>query len=187
MTGDISDLPLVARAVNEAQPDIVIHMAAQALVRQSYADPVGTFETNVMGTVNVLEAVRKCPTVRGVLVVTSDKCYQNLESNTAFKETEPLGGNDPYSSSKAGTEIVTAAYRASFFNDQTSPSVATPRAGNVFGGGDWGADRLIPDAMRSFRAGETLLIRHKNSGVPPGQDSRGCARLRAHPALESER
>ncbi len=166
VAGDVRNLAALSAAVNEARPDIVVHMAAQSLVRLSYADPVRTFETNVMGTANLLEAVRRCPGVRAVLVVTSDKCYENLDWAMAYRETDQLGGRDPYSSSKACAEIVTAAYRASFFNRPDSAAVATVRAGNVFGGGDWATDRLIPDAMRAFGIGDTLSIRNPHAVRP---------------------
>jgi CDP-glucose 4,6-dehydratase len=164
--GDVRDLPALARAVKDARPDVVIHMAAQSLVRLSYADPVRTFETNVMGTANLLEAVRHCPEVRAVLVVTSDKCYENLDWAMAYRETDQLGGRDPYSSSKACAEIVTSAYRTSFFAKSGQTAVATVRAGNVFGGGDWATDRLIPDAMRAFGDGKTLSIRNPHAVRP---------------------
>jgi CDP-glucose 4,6-dehydratase len=165
VVGDVRDLPALAKAVKDARPEVVIHMAAQSLVRLSYADPVRTFETNVMGTVNLLEAVRRCPDVRAVLVVTSDKCYENLDWAMAYRETDQLGGRDPYSSSKACAEIVTSAYRTSFFK-QGPTAVATVRAGNVFGGGDWATDRLIPDAMRAFGSGKILSIRNPHSVRP---------------------
>lgn len=166
VVGDVRDLPALAAAVKEARPDIVVHMAAQSLVRLSYAEPVRTFETNVMGTVNLLEAVRLCPGVSAVLVVTSDKCYENLDWAMAYRETDQLGGRDPYSSSKACAEIVTAAYRKSFFSKPGQAAVATVRAGNVFGGGDWATDRLIPDAMRAFGNGKTLSIRNPHAVRP---------------------
>lgn len=166
IVGDVRDLKHLSAALQAAKPDVVIHMAAQSLVRLSYAEPVRTFETNVMGTVNLLEAVRQCPGVRAALVVTSDKCYENLDWAMAYRETDQLGGHDPYSSSKACAELVTAAYRASFFNKPGQTAVATVRAGNVFGGGDWATDRLIPDAIRAFGNGKTLLIRNPNAVRP---------------------
>ncbi len=131
-------------------------MAAQPLVRRSFAFPSETYETNVMGTVNLLDAVRACESVRAVVVVTSDKCYENRDSRGGYREADPLGGHDPYSSSKAAAELVTSAYRRSFFSTEGAPRVATARAGNVIGGGDWGEDRLIPDVVRA------------GSGPPPG-------------------
>jgi CDP-glucose 4,6-dehydratase len=163
---DIRDLDALRGALSEAKPDIVIHMAAQALVRLSYAEPVETFATNVMGTVNLLEAARHLPSVRAVLIVTSDKCYENNAKGTSFREDDRLGGSDPYSNSKACAELVTDAYRRSFFQTAGAAHVATARAGNVFGGGDWAADRLVPDAMRAFLRGEALRIRNPNSVRP---------------------
>ncbi len=150
---DIRDAPALARELARARPEIVIHMAAQPLVRRSFASPRETYDTNVMGTVNLLEAVRECEDVGAVLVVTSDKCYENREQKGGYKEGDPLGGHDPYSSSKAAAELVTSAYRRSFFPAEDGPNVATARAGNVIGGGDWGEDRLIPDIVRAAVVG----------------------------------
>ncbi|KJC34386.1 CDP-glucose 4,6-dehydratase [Bradyrhizobium sp. LTSP849] len=163
---DIRDLSTLRAAMAEAEPDIVIHMAAQALVRPSYKEPVETFATNVMGTVHVLEAARRLSSVRVILNVTSDKCYENNGTGTAFREGDRLGGDDPYSNSKACAELVTHSYRRSFFNAKGAARVATARAGNVFGGGDWARDRLVPDAMQAFLAGEALPIRNPNSVRP---------------------
>lgn len=163
---DIRDLNALRAAMAEAEPDIVIHMAAQALVRPSYEEPVETFATNVMGTVHVLEAARHLRSIQVILNVTSDKCYENHGAGTAFREDDRLGGNDPYSNSKACAELVTHSYRQSFFNGQGAARVATARAGNVFGGGDWARDRLVPDAMQAFLAGEALRIRNPNSVRP---------------------
>ncbi len=160
---DIRDARQLSRELVRANPEIVIHMAAQPLVRRSFAFPSETYETNVMGTVNLLDAVRVCASVRAVLVVTSDKCYENRESKGAYKEGDPLGGHDPYSSSKAAAELVTSAYRRSFFSAEGAPRVATARAGNVIGGGDWGEDRLIPDVVRAA-VGSTSA----GAGVPDG-------------------
>jgi len=161
--GDIRDRDDFAAALSNAAPEIVIHMAAQPLVRRSYIDPVETYMTNVMGTVHLLEAVRHCATVRAVVNVTTDKCYENKEWVWSYRENEPLGGYDPYSSSKGCAELVTAAYRNSFFNpDKYSMhgvAVATARAGNVIGGGDWAADRLIPDVLAAFAQGKQAVIR----------------------------
>jgi len=164
---DVRDLDAVRRAIAEAAPDVVIHMAAQPLVRDSYTDPVGTYATNVMGTVHVLEAARSAPSVRVIAVVTSDKCYENREWLWGYREDEPMGGYDPYSSSKGCTELVAAAYRRSFFA-QAKPAVAlvTGRAGNVIGGGDWSKDRIVPDAVRAFGAGQPLTIRSPNAIRP---------------------
>jgi CDP-glucose 4,6-dehydratase len=143
-----------------AQPSIVIHMAARALVRPSYLDPVGTFAVNTMGTVHVLEAVRAARDVRAVVVVTSDKAYENREWPYAYRETEAMGGHDPYSASKGCAELVTGAYRASFFGGERHPArIASARAGNVIGGGDWSQDRLVPDMVRAFEVGESVEIR----------------------------
>ena len=136
--------------MDEAEPQVVIHMAAQALVRQSYVDPVTTFETNVIGTVNLLDAVRRCPSVAAVVVITSDKCYRDDGAMRHYRENDPLGGHDPYSSSKACAELAVDAYSRSFFDAGEGPKVASARAGNVIGGGDWGRDRLIPDAVQAF-------------------------------------
>jgi CDP-glucose 4,6-dehydratase len=163
---DIRDLPVLQAALSEAEPEIVIHMAAQALVRPSYAEPVDTFATNVMGTVHLLEAARHLASVRAILIVTSDKCYENSGGQAAFREDDRLGGNDPYSNSKACAELVTQSYRQSFFAKPGSARIATARAGNVFGGGDWAPDRLVPDAMQAFLDGEALRIRNPNSVRP---------------------
>jgi CDP-glucose 4,6-dehydratase len=165
--GDVRDCDGLRSAVQAAMPEIVIHMAAQSLVRQSYASPVETYATNVMGTVHVLEAARELPSVRALLVVTSDKCYENREVSRGYRETDPMGGRDPYSSSKGCQEIVTSAYRASFFHATAgTTAVASARAGNVIGGGDWAADRLVPDAMRAFAKGEPLEVRSPASVRP---------------------
>lgn len=163
---DIRDLAVLRAAMAEAEPDIVIHMAAQALVRPSYEEPVETFATNVMGTVHVLEAARQLACVQVILNVTSDKCYENNGAGTAFREDDRLGGDDPYSNSKACAELVTHTYRHSFFNGQGAARVATARAGNVFGGGDWARDRLVPDAMQAFLDGRALSIRNPKSVRP---------------------
>ena len=161
---DIRDPAALARALQSAAPEIIIHMAAQPLVRESYKNPVETYAINVTGTVNLLEAVRACKSVRAVVNVTTDKCYANRERLTGYRENEPLGGYDPYSSSKACSEIVTAAYRTSFFNlekiDSLGVALATARAGNVIGGGDWAADRLVPDCVRALLKGEQIFIRN---------------------------
>ncbi len=162
--GDIRDVECLVAAMREAKPDIVFHLAAQPLVRDSYKLPVETYSTNVMGTVNLLEAVRGCPSVRAVVNVTTDKCYENREWPWGYRENEPFGGFDPYSNSKACSELVTAAYRSSYFNPgeylQHGVAVATARAGNVIGGGDWATDRLVPDIIRSVLAREVIRIRN---------------------------
>jgi CDP-glucose 4,6-dehydratase len=164
--GDVRDPAAVATAVADARPEVVIHMAAQALVRPSYADPVGTYATNVMGTVHVLEAVRQAPEVRCLVVITSDKCYENDGRTQGYREGDRLGGHDPYSDSKACAELVTDAYRRSFFSGRDATRIASARAGNVIGGGDFARDRLVPDAVRAFRSGETLRIRNPQATRP---------------------
>jgi len=164
--GDVRDLVAIQSAIIDAHPEILIHMAAQPLVRYAYSNPIETFTTNVMGTVNVLEAVRHAKGVNAVLVVSSDKCYEKLPSRGGYSETDQLGGSDPYSSSKACVELVTAAYRRSFLSPGRHCHVASARAGNVIGGGDWSADRLVPDAIRAFLAGTALRIRNPSSVRP---------------------
>lgn len=165
LIGDIRDPAVVRNAVQHAQPDIVIHMAAQALVRRSYAEPAETYATNVMGTVNLLEAVRTSGTSPAVVNVTSDKCYENPETDHAFTESDPMGGYDPYSSSKACAELVTTAYRRSF-GAQMGLGIASARAGNVIGGGDFSADRLVPDAVNAFRNDQPLTLRNPDATRP---------------------
>jgi CDP-glucose 4,6-dehydratase len=157
--GDIRDREVLEQALVAARPDIVIHMAAQPLVRASYDDPVGTYATNVMGTVHLLEAVRKAPSVRAACIVTTDKCYENREWVWGYREDEAMGGYDPYSNSKGCSELVTSAYRRSFFGEGRT-AVATGRAGNVIGGGDWAIDRLVPDILRSVTDGTPVSIRN---------------------------
>lgn len=169
---DVRDRQAVLDAFTAERPEVVLHLAAQPLVRRSLVDPAGTYEVNVMGTVNVLDAVRLVgQQVRAVVVVTSDKCYENPghESpglNKPFVEDDPLGGSDPYSSSKGCAELVTMAYRRSFFADPDGPRVASARAGNVIGGGDWGEDRLIPDIVRAVAAGEPIAVRNPQAVRP---------------------
>jgi CDP-glucose 4,6-dehydratase len=159
--GDITDLKQVKRIMTRAQPEVVFHLAAQPLVRESYADPLGTLRTNVLGTANVLEAVRSCPSVRALVVVTTDKVYRNRERDYAYQEADELGGYDPYSTSKACAELVVASYMRSYFTGLGghSPEVATVRAGNVIGGGDWSVDRLLPDCLRAADANKPLSLR----------------------------
>jgi CDP-glucose 4,6-dehydratase len=195
--GDVRDAAALAAAVAAFAPEVVFHLAAQPLVRLSYADPRGTFESNVMGVVNLFEAVRACPSVRAVVNVTSDKCYENDETASAdgaadsasaggavdtaggggaampagkpasaFAETAPLGGRDPYSASKGCSELVTAAYRRSFFGPGSPVCVASARAGNVIGGGDWASDRLVPDCVRALRCGDEVVVRHPGAVRP---------------------
>ena len=158
--GDIREREKLARTLTEVDPEIVIHMAAQPLVRASYDDPVGTYATNVMGTVHLLEAVRAAPSVRAACIVTTDKCYENREWPWGYREDEAMGGYDPYSNSKGCAELVTSAYRRSFFGGENSTAIASGRAGNVIGGGDWAADRLIPDIMRAIGEGREVPIRN---------------------------
>lgn len=168
--GDIRDYPKLEASLTDFEPEVVFHLAAQPLLRHSYADPLGTYGTNVMGTANLLEAVRKSPSVRAVVCITTDKCYHNREWAWPYRETDPLGGHDPYSSSKAAAEIVIAAFRDSYFpvNRLTDHRVgiATARAGNVIGGGDWSEDRLIPDLIRGFESGEPVRIRRPKAIRP---------------------
>lgn len=168
--GDIRDFAQVRDAMDGWSPEVVFHLAAQPLVRRSYADPLGTYATNVMGTAHVLEAVRNCASVRAVVCVATDKCYENREWERAYRETDPLGGHDPYSSSKACAEMVASAYRRSFFSADDARGrgvlLATARAGNVIGGGDWSEDRLIPDLIRGFSAGVAVKIRRPGAVRP---------------------
>ena len=163
--GDLSDHVALVDAVRRAEPEIVFHLAAQSLVRLGYAEPIETFTTNVLGTVHLLEAIRGCPTVRAVVNVTTDKCYENREWPWSYRENDRLGGSDPYSCSKACSELVTDAYRQSFL-ESAGVAVATARAGNVIGGGDWAADRLLPDAFRALDANAPLEIRAPKSIRP---------------------
>jgi CDP-glucose 4,6-dehydratase len=163
--GDIRDLDTIKRTMAAFRPDIVIHMAAQPLVRLSYAEPVETYATNVMGTVHLLESVRQTPGVRVVVNVTTDKCYENKEWAWGYRENEPMGGYDPYSNSKGCAELVSSAYRQSFFQ-HNGPALATARAGNVIGGGDWASDRLVPDILRAFERGEPVVIRNPHATRP---------------------
>jgi CDP-glucose 4,6-dehydratase len=165
--GDVRDAARVAAVVGATRPEVVFHLAAQPLVRRSYAEPAETYAVNVMGTVNVLDAVRHAGgDVRVAVVVTSDKCYENRESPRGYREDDALGGHDPYSSSKGAAELVTAAYRSSFFSADGAAAIASARAGNVIGGGDWGADRLVPDIMRAVAAGAPVRIRNPEAIRP---------------------
>ncbi|MCP3959934.1 MAG: CDP-glucose 4,6-dehydratase [bacterium] len=165
--GDLRDLDHLRVVIDRHRPEVVLHLAAQAIVRASYEDPIETYSSNVMGTVNLLEAIRLEPSARSVVVVTSDKSYDNLELERGYREDDALGGRDPYSSSKGCAELVTRAYRDSFFAAAEPPvAVATARAGNVIGGGDWGRDRLVPDIMRSFLDRRPLYIRYPQSVRP---------------------
>lgn len=170
MKGDVCDLPHLKRAMADCKPEIVIHMAAQSLVRVSYEDPILTYQTNVMGTANVLEAIRGTESVSAVLVVTTDKCYENRNWYWGYREIDALGGHDPYSNSKACAELVVSAYRSSFFGagsrNTGAAALASARAGNVIGGGDWAHDRLVPDIVRSFAEGTVLKIRNPQAIRP---------------------
>lgn len=168
--GDVRDLETLKQSLQSAKPEVVIHMAAQPLVRYSYRDPVETYATNVMGAVHLLEAVRATPSVKAVVIVTTDKCYENRDFIWGYRENDRLGGYDPYSNSKACTELVSAAYRSSFFSSHDyarhGVAVATVRAGNVIGGGDWSQDRLVPDIVSAFEQGKPLSVRNPNAIRP---------------------
>jgi CDP-glucose 4,6-dehydratase len=163
---DIADLGHLRAAMTAAQPALVLHLAAQPLVRESYSDPLGTFATNVMGTAHVVEAARSVPTIRAVIVITTDKVYANDGAGVPFSEGDALGGDDPYSASKAAAELVTASYRRSFFSAPDTARVASARAGNVIGGGDWATDRLVPDCMRAFANGQSVHLRYPHASRP---------------------
>ena len=158
--GNILDVAALERAMFDFQPDIVFHLAAQPLVRLSYSEPVLTYQTNVIGSLNVLEAARKCKSVKAFVNVTTDKCYENKEINRGYREDEPMGGYDMYSSSKGCVEIMSSSYRRSFLQDDSAFAMATARAGNVIGGGDWALDRLIPDCVIAINKGEKIEIRN---------------------------
>lgn len=164
--GDVRDLEHLRKVFEEVQPEIVIHMAAQPLVRESYQNPVYTYEVNVMGTVNVLECVRLTPSVKSFLNVTTDKVYLNREWNWGYRENEELNGYDPYSNSKSCSELVTSSYQKSFFNTERVTAISTARAGNVIGGGDFAADRIIPDCIRAAGEGRDIIVRNPHSIRP---------------------
>ncbi|WP_353862009.1 CDP-glucose 4,6-dehydratase [Azospirillum formosense] len=164
--GDIRSLEPVAQVFDRAQPEIVFHLAAQALVRRSYREPVETFASNVMGTVHVLEAARSCPSVRSIVAVTTDKCYENREWVWGYRETDALGGKDPYSASKACAELVASAYRQTMFAKDGRVRMATARGGNVIGGGDWSEDRIVPDIVAAILAGEPIVLRNPQATRP---------------------
>lgn len=166
VVGDIRDPALVAKTLQEFQPEFVFHLAAQALVRTSYDDPASTFSTNVMGSVNLLEAVRQCESVRSLVYITSDKCYENVEWIWGYREIDRLGGHDPYSASKAAAEIAFSSYARSFFEQRPMLGAASARAGNVIGGGDWAVDRIIPDCIRAIEAGEPVRLRNPDATRP---------------------
>jgi len=166
--GDIRDVETLSRAMRVSKPEIVIHMAAQPLVRESYIDPISTFATNVMGTVNVLDTIRKTDSVRACVVISSDKCYLNREWDWGYREDEPMGGHDPYSASKGCTELVVESFRRSYFSTQSPAAIAlgSARAGNVIGGGDWATDRLLPDVVRSVMTSTSMNVRYPDAVRP---------------------
>jgi CDP-glucose 4,6-dehydratase len=164
--GDVRNLNALLEVFEKEQPEIVFHLAAQALVLESYATPADTFDTNVMGTVNVLEAIRRTPSVKAAVIITTDKCYENKEWIWGYRENDPMGGHDPYSASKGAAEIVISSYRRSFFSSGTVAAIASARAGNVIGGGDWSDNRLVPDIIKSILRGEDVLIRNPHATRP---------------------
>lgn len=164
-TGDIRDATVVGDVIRRTRPEVLLHLAAQPLVRRSYSEPIYTFETNVMGTANVLESARTSDSLGAVVVITTDKVYRNDEAGAAFREDDPLGGHDPYSASKAAAEIVAGSYRDSFLREAGIP-MATARAGNVIGGGDWADDRIVPDCIRALSAGNPIEVRNPASLRP---------------------
>lgn len=166
ISGNINDYEKLQKVFTQYKPEFVFHLAAQAIVLESYETPLETFQTNVMGTVNVLEAIRKTPSVKAAIVVTSDKCYENKEWIFSYRENDPLGGKDPYSASKGAAELVTASYIQSFFTEDNSASVASVRAGNVIGGGDWATYRIIPDCIRSLLQNKPIIIRNPEAVRP---------------------
>ena len=165
---DLSDLTKLTAAMQSAEPEVIFHLAAQSLVRESYRDPIGTLMTNALGTAHLLEAARQCPTVRAIIIITTDKVYDNREWVYAYREVDPLGGRDLYSASKAAAELISSAYRSSFFSGEAGhpARVATVRAGNAIGGGDWASDRLIPDCLRASMSGEPVSLRSPHSVRP---------------------
>jgi CDP-glucose 4,6-dehydratase len=173
ITGDVRDRGALVKAVQEAKPDILFHLAAQPLVRLSYREPAATYETNVMGTVNVLEALRLTAGIRSFVNVTTDKVYENREWFWGYRENEPLNGYDPYSNSKSSSDLITAGYRNAFFSGADVPAVSTARSGNVIGGGDYAADRIIPDCVRAVSAGKEILLRNPHS-IRPYQHVLDC-------------
>jgi CDP-glucose 4,6-dehydratase len=158
--GDIRNLNTLSKSITNFNPDILIHMAAQPLVRLSYIEPIATYETNVMGTLNVLEAARKCENIKAILAITTDKCYENDNRDFGYAENQPMGGYDPYSSSKGCCELLISSYRRSFFSSKDSPNLASARAGNVIGGGDWSLNRLVPDILKSFESNNPVVLRN---------------------------
>ena len=163
---DVRDLRSLQKVIDDCKPNVILHLAAQPLVRLSYSEPLMTYETNVMGTANILQAARSCDELQAVVNVTTDKCYDNREEDYAYIESDPMGGYDPYSSSKGCSELVTAAFRSSFFRDDHAPGVASARAGNVIGGGDWCEDRLLPDCFRFLATGRDIVLRNPDAIRP---------------------
>jgi CDP-glucose 4,6-dehydratase len=166
MEGDIRDLPSLSNAIDQTRPEIVFHLGAQALVREAYRDPKSTFDINVGGSVNVLEACRTCDSVKALVYISSDKCYRNVEWEWGYRENDRLGGNDPYSASKGCAEIVFASYSASFLSKSGDLKAASARSGNVIGGGDWAKDRIVPDSVRALKAGDSIIMRNPNATRP---------------------
>ena len=166
INGDVRDYQKLSVTMNNFSPDFVFHLAAQAFVKQSYVDPVETFSTNIMGAANILESVRNCESVRSFVVITSDKCYENLEQLWGYREIDLLGGRDPYSASKASVEIIYSSYARSFFSERNTLGSATARAGNVIGGGDLSPDRVIPDCIRAIQSNQNVVLRNPNSTRP---------------------
>lgn len=166
LRGDIRDFSQLKKTIQENKPEIIFHLAAQPLVRASYDQPLETFQANTMGTANLLEAVRLTPSVRAVVVVTTDKCYENVNKEEGYRESDPMGGHDPYSASKGAAEIVTSAYARSFFFQKDGTQICSARAGNVIGGGDWAEDRIVPDCMRAWGEKNPVVIRNPNSVRP---------------------
>lgn len=164
LEGNVCDRRTLMRSVKEFKPDMIIHLAAQPLVRRSYNDPITTFETNALGTMNILECIRQCPSVQAGIIITSDKCYRNVEWTWGYRESDLLGGEDPYSASKGCAELITYSYIHSYF--QEGARVASARAGNVIGGGDWADDRVVPDAVRSWSQGKPVVLRRPNATRP---------------------
>jgi CDP-glucose 4,6-dehydratase len=164
--GDIKDKSKLSDYVNYIKPDFIFHLAAQPLLLESYKNPVETFEINTLGTVNVLEAIRQCPTVKAGVFITTDKCYENKEWVWGYRENEPMGGHDPYSASKGAAELVISSYRESFFREKGKTAIASARAGNVIGGGDWADFRLVPDIFRAIESGKTIELRNPNATRP---------------------
>ena len=164
--GDIRNHKQLSESINKFQPEIILHLAAQPLVRASFLNPIETYEINIMGTIHLLESCRNVDSLKSVVIITTDKCYENREWHWGYRENEPMGGYDPYSSSKGCVELVSSAYRRSFFNSENSPNIATARAGNVIGGGDWSVDRLIPDIIKSFNLGQDVIVRNPHAIRP---------------------